>query len=458
MGIQLFYGCLLGCSKRAIYRSLKVLLIASTISLPIQQTANSSDEMLGILPAADSIGDPSDNSFELWSFNTTEDTKTLLQSFQFDPEIARYNLSGSFVDANTGKLWLQSGDSYTVYDVATDTITHEVGGDVISSIQGLGPCSGVSLVGSYSAGLFSANCNNLALFVKPIAGGTDSLISAETSTSAIVVDESNSTIKLNDGAIADASGDNIISMDSDTGVVTLGSGADLVQVTGGGIADASGDNIIKKESDGSVHIGTNSFITREFGGKQEIYATNAAGGAIDLNVTNGSDLLVNGASVMGSIRGLTALSTAFSSVPNDSEESRYQCGLGFGRYDGKMAIASGCAMRLSNFTMGGERFDVSVNAAASYLPSGSDYLGNMPSTAIRAGVSIKFGSSTPNNTAFKSSAGNSSASYLRQLSSARREIADLQNKVADLETLKDELVEIKLMIASLASMQTTAMR
>jgi hypothetical protein len=98
-------------------------------------------------------------------------------------------------------------------------------------------------------------------------------------------------------------------------------------------------SLISEGDPDEIHIGPNSFITREFGGKQEIYATNAAGGAIDLNVTNGSDLLVNGASVMGSIRGLTALSTAFSSVPNDSEESRYQCGVGFGAYDGKTAIA-----------------------------------------------------------------------------------------------------------------------
>jgi hypothetical protein len=132
--------------------------------------------------------------------------------------------------------------------------------------------------------------------------------------------------------------------------------------------------------------------------------------------------------------------------------------VGFGAYDGKTAIASGCAMRLPNFAIRGQRFNVSVNAAASFLPSGSDYLGSMPSTAVRAGMSVKFGSSAPNNTAFRSSTGNKSAAYLRELSVARRELADLQNQVAELETLKTEFMEMRLMMASLTSRQTTAMR
>ena len=363
MVIQLFWR-LLDHSKKAVYRGFKILLIASTISLPIQQTANSDDDILGV-NFNDDLG-----KNQLWSLNSTTDTKTLLQTFAF--QSGYWSPGKSYVDERTGKFWMwDSNDTFTVYDVENDTITQGVGeGGALSGMQDT--------------------------FLKPIPGGTSSLISAGDLTT-----DGNST---------------------------------------------------------EVHIGPNSFITREFGGKQEIYATNAAGSPIDLNVTNGSDLLVNGASVMGSIRGLTALSTAFSSVPNDSEESRYQCGVGFGAYDGKTAIASGCAMRLPNFAIRGQRYNVSVNAAASFLPSGSDYLGSMPSTAVRAGMSVKFGSSIPNNTAFRSSAGNKSAAYLRELSVARRELADLQNQVAELETLKTEFVEMRLMMASLASMQTTAMR
>ena len=347
----------LNLSKKTIYRTFKIILIASTISLPIQKTANSDENILGVTWNAD-LGQN-----QIWSIDTANITSTLKQSFTF--QSGNWNAGNSYVNEMTGELWLYDGNNtYTVYDIENDSITQGVGASGIES--------------------------GTTVFVKPLPGGTRSMIT--------------------------------------------------------------------KGSDGSVHLGPNSFITREFDGKQEIYATNAAGSAIDLNVANGSDLLVNGASVMGSIRGLTALSTAFSSVPNNSEESRYQCGVGFGAYDGKTAIASGCAMRLPNLAIRGQRFNVSVNAAASFLPSGSDYLGSMPSTAVRAGVSVKFGSSIPNNTAFRSSTGNRSSAYLRELSVARRELADLQNQVADLEVLKTELAEVKLMMASLASMQTTAMR
>ena len=47
---------------------------------------------------------------------------------------------------------------------------------------------------------------------------------------------------------------------------------------------------------------------------------------------------------------------------------------------------------------------------------------------------------------------------MRELSVACRELADLQNQVTELETLKAEFVEMKLMVASLTSMQTIAMR
>jgi hypothetical protein len=48
---------------------------------------------------------------------------------------------------------------------------------------------------------------------------------------------------------------------------------------------------------GAVHIGENSLITNEVGGVQELYAQDAGANPININVTNGSDLLVNGVSV-----------------------------------------------------------------------------------------------------------------------------------------------------------------
>ena len=60
------------------------------------------------------------------------------------------------------------------------------------------------------------------------------------------------------------------------------------------------NKVARREGD-ELHIGENSFITRERNGKQEIYARDADGNAIPLNVARGSDLLIDGVSVMGSI-------------------------------------------------------------------------------------------------------------------------------------------------------------
>ncbi|AKC82925.1 hypothetical protein IMCC26134_09335 [Verrucomicrobia bacterium IMCC26134] len=56
-------------------------------------------------------------------------------------------------------------------------------------------------------------------------------------------------------------------------------------------------SLIRQELDGSLHIGANSLITNEVGGVQQLYAQDALSNPIDISVTNGSDLLVNGFSV-----------------------------------------------------------------------------------------------------------------------------------------------------------------
>ena len=53
-------------------------------------------------------------------------------------------------------------------------------------------------------------------------------------------------------------------------------------------------NSIGNNVDGNqiVHIGDNSLVTQELGGEQQLHAEDAAGNAIDIVVTNGSDLVV----------------------------------------------------------------------------------------------------------------------------------------------------------------------
>jgi hypothetical protein len=55
--------------------------------------------------------------------------------------------------------------------------------------------------------------------------------------------------------------------------------------------------LIRKGANGQIHIGENSLITQEIGGVQKLFAQDGAGKAINIDVSNGSDLLVNGVSV-----------------------------------------------------------------------------------------------------------------------------------------------------------------
>jgi hypothetical protein len=282
--------------------------------------------------------------------------------------------------------------------------------------------------------------------------------------------------QVSDGAVADSSGVNIISKAS-SGTITLGG---VAQVSSGALADSAGVNIISKGSDGSIRLGENSFVTREFGGRQEIFAEDAAGSAIDLNVTNGSDLLVNGTSVMGSIRGLadgvratTAMNAAFSAVPAMSGDREFECGMGVGRYDSKNAIATSCGARISE--------QVTTNIGASFLPGGSEsfLLGKMPSVAFRAGISFKFGKSYASSSTNKFSTSNNGSLNSYQLSEAQREVDGLRDKVSSLESfraaevaemkslksevaemksLKAEVAEMKVMMAGLLGNRVVAMR
>jgi hypothetical protein len=240
------------------------------------------------------------------------------------------------------------------------------------------------------------------VFMAPNSGGIDALISNNESTAAILVDNTNSTVLLSDGAIANSSGDNIIA-----------------------------------DQNGEIHIGENSLVTVENGGRQELFATDAAGDAINIDITRGTDLRVNGTSVMGSISGLetnlrnlgegvkatTALNAAFAAVPAFSGDSQFECGVGTGAYGDKYALAGGCGVALTEA--------VSFNAGASVLPSGSESygVGTLPEYALKAGLSIKFGPSLKRKSiAALSNTGNTGFDRLA-LSDARNE-ADTAKQVA----------------------------
>ena len=67
------------------------------------------------------------------------------------------------------------------------------------------------------------------------------------------------------------------------------------------IKDSEGKTIIKTTAEGETHIGENSLVTFETDGVQLLYATNASEEQININIKKGTDLLIDGVSVSGSL-------------------------------------------------------------------------------------------------------------------------------------------------------------
>ena len=178
--------------------------------------------------------------------------------------------------------------------------------------------------------------------------------------------------------------------------------------------------LISETTSGEIRIGENGLITVDENGVQKLYAKDANGNAIPIDITEGSDLLVNGISVMGSIEentenietnrtnisanaanieanrknindlgygvaGATALTAALSSLPVASYDAPISCGIGTGGYSSRFAMGLGCAARLN------ER--LFLNVGGSHVFGGSsDYGGaSLGTIAARGGFVFKLG-------------------------------------------------------------------
>ena len=140
--------------------------------------------------------------------------------------------------------------------------------------------------------------------------------------------------------------------------------------------------ILKEESDGSIHIGENSLVLLEAGGKQKMWATNGSGDIIDIDIVNGSRLLINGRDVEKSIDNVGALSAALGSVPAISDDSQFTCGFGAGTHSSAYALSGGCASRVSD--------RVSVNAALATVVN--NHTGDSDDNlSARAGFTFRLG-------------------------------------------------------------------
>ena len=165
--------------------------------------------------------------------------------------------------------------------------------------------------------------------------------------------------------------------------ISLG-GSDMEVVIDSEGISVDGKDLIKETSTGEVHIGENSLVTRERNGRQELYATDAAGNKIPIDVTNGSKLLINGRDVEQSINNVGALSAALTGLPTVPTDTTLACGVGTGTHGGSVAFSGGCASKIND--------SLSVNYAASVNLPGQEYQGNFEDTfSARAGFVWKLG-------------------------------------------------------------------
>tara|TARA_B100000579_G_C22792128_1_gene835111 strand:+ start:450 stop:1487 length:1038 start_codon:yes stop_codon:yes gene_type:complete len=143
---------------------------------------------------------------------------------------------------------------------------------------------------------------------------------------------------------------------------------------------------VKRKNNGEIHIGDNSWITKEENGRQKVYAKDAAGNPIPIDYTNGTKLLINGRDVDQAIDNVGALSAALTGLPTVPQDSPLACGVGAGTHSGSNALSGGCTSKVS------ER--LSFNAAASFIPANQEYQGTDNSWSGRAGFVFKLGKIT----------------------------------------------------------------
>ena len=174
---------------------------------------------------------------------------------------------------------------------------------------------------------------------------------------------------------------------SDTKFVSLGGeGTDeLLRIDNDGISQggSTGKSLVKYVGN-ELHIGENSWITKEENGRQKVYAKDAAGNPIPIDYTNGTKLLINGRDVEQSINNVGALSAALTGLPTVPTDTTLACGFGTGTHGGDFAFSGGCASKVND--------KLSINYAASMTMPGQDYAGDFEDTfSARAGFVWKLG-------------------------------------------------------------------
>ena len=186
---------------------------------------------------------------------------------------------------------------------------------------------------------------------------------------------------------------------------------------------------VKRKNNGEIHIGDNSWITKEEGGRQKVYAKDAAGNPIPIDYTNGTKLLINGRDVEQSINNVGALSAALTGLPTVPTDTTLACGLGTGTHGGDLAFSGGCASKVNE--------KLSINYAASMTMPGQDYAGDFEDKfSARAGFIWKLGK-----------ASNPKQISMQETNELKKEISDLKennkNIIAQNKTLLERLERLE---------------
>ena len=333
--------------------------------------------------------------------------------------------NGSYLDATTGKLFIenQSGEFHS-YDLSSDTWTDEGSAWTSNYLQN-GTFKRPSVVGN-SDGSVKIEMSGSKIYEKKSDGsiqiGSDTddidvvsdglnidgaaVITKNTDGSVQIGGDTDDIDIVSDGLNIDGAA--VITKNSD-GSIQIGADGNDIDITAEGLT-VDGVSLITKKESGEIHIGKNSLITKEEDGVQKLYAKDENGNAIDINITNGSKLLIDGVEVQAGnnaqittnknnistnkaniknlgegVAGSTALTAALSALPQTSKESKLSCGVGTGAYSSRYAVGFGCASKLN------ERVD--VNAGGSYVFGGSKSygVGTLDSGVIKAGFVFKLG-------------------------------------------------------------------
>ena len=170
----------------------------------------------------------------------------------------------------------------------------------------------------------------------------------------------------------------------------------------------NGTNLISRTSDGITSIGANSLKLQESGGLQKMWATDASGKSIPIDITNGSKLLIKGRDVEQSINNVGALSAALTGLPTVPSDTNLACGFGTGTHGGDFALSGGCASKVNE--------KLSINYAASLTMPGQDYAGDFEDQfSARAGFIWKLGKAT-----------NPKQISMQETNELKKEISDLK--------------------------------